>query len=363
MLLRQNLKTHAVQRLASFWLVMFVLACSNQIMAQNNGIISSASTQVFNAAAQSSPNSSVVLDFSLKTGESWDIKDDSSNVVAQCINGKTITGFEYLNVTIQTVGGSWFSEAGVYFSASDGGDDGNQGLKLRVGSGNESSGTMEFNSDGILDITDTGNNDVTSLADGQFIIQFFEEVDDVNDAIDARFTNGILKVWGVDLVPADCPFVASTPPPDLVINNTTTQGNNQVGDALGFQVLVGNNGGSAAQNIKLTANFSDNLTFLGLVCDDGTNTNDVNAIASLSVQNIDQGSTLNCNYKTEINATGNIDFNVAVSTDLEINVSDNNASFNLLFSDVAIPVNNSLALLLLALLMIYLVRKKRSIIA
>ena len=66
----------------------------------------------------STPNSSVTLDFSLATGESWDGIGSSNNILLNCFNGKSITAFEYTDVTIQTVGGSFFSEAIMYFSSS-----------------------------------------------------------------------------------------------------------------------------------------------------------------------------------------------------------------------------------------------------
>lgn len=158
----------------------------------------------------STPNSSVVLDFGLAVGESWDAQDDPDNVIASCVSGGSITGFEWTNVTIETVGASWLSEATLLFS-----DTGvTNGINLTIGNGDDMAGTMTYSSGGIIDLTDNALPDITPGMDGNFIMQIYESFDDTADAIDANFTAGTVTVYGIDLVGTsgpNCAFVAGPP--------------------------------------------------------------------------------------------------------------------------------------------------------
>ncbi|MBL4659862.1 MAG: hypothetical protein JKY19_05870 [Alcanivoracaceae bacterium] len=304
----------------------------------------------------STPNSFVALDFSFHTAESWDEKDQPKNIITNCINGDSITGFEYNDITIETVAGSYFSEAVIYFSDSNLGDD---GIQLTVGSGNETSGTAVFNSNGILDISDFGNDDVTSLADGQFFIQFYEKIDDSQDAIDARFTSGILKVWGKDLlVSSSCPFVAGAiVEPDLSVEYSLNQGSDgvSIGNHLSYEISINNTGGSEATNVIIENNFSSKLRLSEMSCDDGTVTED---IAMVDVQNIDQDSSLHCTIDAIVINYGEISNSVSVRSDNDSDTSNNSATIVINGAALVIPVNNYFALLLLVLGLMYFARKR-----
>jgi uncharacterized repeat protein (TIGR01451 family) len=308
----------------------------------------------------SAPNSSVVLDFSFAEGESWDIKDSSNNVISNCINGTAITGFEYTNVTISTVGGSFFSEAVLYFSDSNNGDD---GLQLTTGAGDESSGIKSFSSNGILDLTDNGLDDIVSLNDGVFLIQLFEKIDDVANAIDARYTSGTISVWGVDLVAAkdDCPFLMKEGQPntDLSVSySSNQQGPQSLNDIIEFNILVSNNTENPAINVSLTNTLSNKLSFNQLTCSDGTTTTNSNSLSSINVQNIAGNSSLSCSIQASIIAYGTIENTVSASADNDSNANNNSAFVIVNGAFRVVPVNNYFALLLLILGLVFLARKR-----
>lgn len=304
---------------------------------------------------RSTPNSFVALDFSIQAGESWDAEDKPANIIAHCINGDTITGFEYNNVTIQTFGGSYFSEAIIYFSDSNGED----GLRLAIGALHETSGTETFSSTGIVDITDIGLDDVESLANDKFIMQFYEIVDDAQNAIDARFTNGVLKVWGIDLeVSNDCPFakaiVAETA--DLSIKYVFADENiNFVGEEISFDITIDNMGGTEATNIVLTNNLSAKLRFVALNCSDGTVVSEGDS-RSFDLPNIATGGSLSCSLKSQVLEAGQIFNDISISSDIDSDLSNNFADMEISGAAIAVPVNNNLMLLLLAFSLLFLVR-------
>ncbi len=330
-----------------------------------------ASTSPQNQTTNSAPNSSVSLDFSKNTAESWDEKDQPANMIVQCINGDTITGVEYTNVTIETVGSSFFSEAVIYFSDSD---DNGQGLKLQIGSGNESSGVAVFNSNGIADITDSGNLDVVSLADNKFIIQFFENIDDEQGAVDARYTNGILKIWGVNLTAVEgCPFNSSTQGQqgsDLSVEyNLSTTGKSidapskigTLGDTLVFDIIVTNNSPIDAVGVVIENTLSANLDFVQFSCDDGTNVNSPASIASVNVNNITGMGTLNCTLSATISAAGTINSSVTVTAINDPGGINNTAAIALAGAHVIVPINNFFTLLLMFIGLLLLARKYNKI--
>ncbi len=325
------------------------------------------STSSQNQTTNNAPNSSVSLDFSKTTAESWDEKDQPANMIVQCINGDTITGVEYTNVTIETVGSSFFSEAVIYFSDSN---DNAQGLKLQIGSGNESSGVAVFNSNGIVDITDSGNLDIVSLADNKFIIQFFENIDDEQGAIDARFTNGILKVWGVDLTAVEgCPFNSSTQGQqgsDLAVEyRLSTTGKSisassktgTLGDTLVFDIIVTNNSPIGAVGVVIENTLSSNLDFVQFSCDDGTNVNSPASIASVNVNDIAGMGTLNCTLSATIAASGTIDNSVTVTATNDPGGVNNTAAIVLAGAHIVVPMNNVFTLLLMFSGLLLLARK------
>ncbi|VAW33998.1 hypothetical protein MNBD_GAMMA01-890 [hydrothermal vent metagenome] len=328
-----------------------------QITEILSAITNNNSSQTSGATGSIAPNSSVTLDFSITTAESWDGKNQPKNVIVNCINGEFITGFEYSNLTLTTVGGSYLSEAVIYFSDSTNGDD---GIRLTAGVANESSGTGIFNSDGILDLTDTGNVDIVSLQNNQFNIQFYEIIDDAVDAIDARFTNGTLTVWGVDLVATDsCQFVAGKTGTDLSVEYTIdSTGFYRIGDSLEFDLAINNNGGIAATNVVLANTLSTKLQFTEMSCDDGTNTTDVADIAMMGVQDIAANSSLQCVLNASIVSAGQIINSVTVTADNDSDTGNNFASLAIGGAVAIIPVNNLFALVLLVFGLLFFARKR-----
>ena len=310
-------------------------------------------------SVKSTPNSFVDLDFSIHNGESWDSKDKQNNIISHCMDGTAITGFEAINVTIQTFVGSYFSEAAIYFSDSNLGDD---GILYVIGSGNNTSGTATFNSNGILDITDASNEDVLSMDDDKFFIQFYEIIDDSQGTIDALFTNGILRVWGVDLVASsDCPFVEAVAiePAELSVEyslNQNTSSTNRIGSTLTFDITIINNGESAATNVSIENELSPVLRFIEMSCDDGTNIEDVTETTNL--QDIAANSSLHCSLDAVIISYGQISNSITVSSDSDSDISNNSTTLIISGAALAIPINNYLALLLLAMCLLYFARKK-----
>jgi hypothetical protein len=129
------------------------------------------------------PDTTVSVDV---TGqEHWDDQGDPSNTVLNEVlgEGAMMTGVGW-NVTIATIGGSWFSEAVVYF---DGADLDGSGLFLTPGAGEGAPGTMNFQSGGILDLSDNGVANIPILADGILYMELFESFDDVADAADSEY--------------------------------------------------------------------------------------------------------------------------------------------------------------------------------
>lgn len=337
---------------------------ANKIDNQISNVLSTIPSNVTNANAhnvnKSSPNSSVVLDFSIAVGESWDAKDSANNVITNCVNGSSITGFSYSDVTINTVAGSFFSEAVIYFSDSNG----NNGLRLTTGAGDDTSGTKSFSSNGVLDLTDNGLEDIVSLSDDSFLIQLYENIDDAENAIDARYTDGTVTVLGVDLVPSnDCPFLMGKGESnsDLSVTYTVDQvGDYSLYDALEFNVLINNNGVDTATNVSLNNSLSEKLAFNQMTCNDGTSTTDLNDILSLNVQDITNSSSLVCTIDTTIIAYGTIQSSITVNADNDSNISNNSATVMARGAFRIVPVNNTIALLMLALAFVFFVRKRIS---
>jgi len=351
-----------------FLITALLLVVSASVYAKNVGdsitkVVSVIPSEVDTSAAKnankSSPNSSVILDFSITDGESWDSKDSPNNIIANCINGSAITGFEYTNVTISTVGGSFFSEAVIYFSNSN---NGNDGLRLTAGAGDESSGTKSFSSNGILDLTDNGLDDIIPLNDGIFLIQLYENIDDIANAIDARYTNGTISVWGTDLVPSEnCPFIMKEGPSstDLSIQYSSNQQDYQnLNDNIEFNIIVNNNGDSMATNVRLANTLSEKLSFNQLICNDGTSTTNINSLASLSVQNIQGNSSLSCSVQASIIAYGFIENSVSVSSDNDSNSNNNDAIVVVNGAFRVVPVNNYIALIILIFGLVIIARKR-----
>ncbi|HEX6883086.1 MAG TPA: hypothetical protein VF530_06870 [Planctomycetota bacterium] len=139
-------------------------------------------------------SATLVLDISGE--DSWDLLNDPSNtvLVVPLGVGAMMTDIGW-DVNLATIGGSWLSEARFYF---DGSDQDLMGLFLTPGIGNNVSGAANFNSGGLIDLSDNAIPDIPILADGNLYIQLNETFDDVADAIDANWTAGSTLTIGYE---------------------------------------------------------------------------------------------------------------------------------------------------------------------
>lgn len=141
-----------------------------------------------------------VLQYTVSGDESWDEYGDADNQVllldvaaALGLPAGTpvsVTGAGW-DVTIETVGASWLSEAALYFDdavAPDG-----SGLFLNVGYGDDEAGTGAYTSGGLVDLTDNSISDIV-LPDGILRLEWFDDYDDNVDAVDAYWTGGTIDI-------------------------------------------------------------------------------------------------------------------------------------------------------------------------
>jgi hypothetical protein len=115
---------------------------------------------------------------------SIDLLDDADNdiFIKELGEGALLTGVGW-DVNITTHGGSWLSEAAMYF---DGSDQDGSGLFLTPGVGDDLPGTASYSSE-VVDLTDNGIPDIPILGDGRLYVQFFETFDDTADSADAIY--------------------------------------------------------------------------------------------------------------------------------------------------------------------------------
>ncbi|GAB4184292.1 MAG: hypothetical protein Tsb002_07150 [Wenzhouxiangellaceae bacterium] len=148
------------------------------------GIISNRAGTVAVESINPVPAGANALCFDTQDIDSWDGLDDADNIIVE-FNigaGNALTGVSW-DVSIETVGASWLSEATVQFSNSDGSADPNA-INLSVGAGDDMAGTADYSSGGILPFSSVPLADITVNADGILRLQFFESFDDVADTID-----------------------------------------------------------------------------------------------------------------------------------------------------------------------------------
>lgn len=144
-------------------------------------------------------NTIVTIEFTSDVA-TWDLVGDSSNVVWALDMGgpATMHGIGW-DMTVQTVGGSWLSEARMYFDDNIAPD--LSGLFLTPGIADGFSGTGSYSSAGILDLSDNGIPDIV-LPNGFLRLEFHESFDDVADAIDGYFLAGSTLTLDMTIVPA-----------------------------------------------------------------------------------------------------------------------------------------------------------------
>lgn len=101
-------------------------------------------------------------------------------------DGASLTGVGW-DVTITTIGGSYLSEAKIYF---DGSDQDGTGLFLTPGVNVNSAGTGTYTS-AVIDLTDNGISDIPILADGLLYMEFYEGYNDNAGSADATWSGTI----------------------------------------------------------------------------------------------------------------------------------------------------------------------------
>ncbi|PZP34596.1 MAG: hypothetical protein DI603_06500 [Roseateles depolymerans] len=125
---------------------------------------------------------------------SYDAIDSPSNVLftVDALAGALVDAVSW-NVTIQTFGGSWLSEArvAIYNSAGD-------GVLFSPGYGNSTGGTMTFTDSVSLVENNLGFN---VLDDGVLYVQLYEGYDDGASPADALWVSGGITLAGVAAVP------------------------------------------------------------------------------------------------------------------------------------------------------------------
>ena len=146
------------------------------------------------------------VSFDLTGVISFDGLDDADNVIVD-LNigaGNSLQGLSW-DVGLETLGGSWLSEATIQFSSSAGSADPNA-IDLSVGVGDDFAGDEEYSSGGVLLFSSVpGLPDITVGSDGILRLQFFEGFDDTANAADANWRNAAVAavVDGLGLVCSD----------------------------------------------------------------------------------------------------------------------------------------------------------------
>ncbi|GAB4383541.1 MAG: hypothetical protein Kow0022_03660 [Phycisphaerales bacterium] len=132
----------------------------------------------------------------------WDLVSDPDNVVFDLDLGggmqATMHGIGW-DVTIQSLGASWLSEARMYFDDNIAPD--LSGLFLAPGVADSFAGAGSYNSGGILDLGDNGIPDIV-LPNGHLRLEFYESFDDVANAIDGFYLAGSVLTLDMTIVPA-----------------------------------------------------------------------------------------------------------------------------------------------------------------
>ena len=162
------------------------LATANPFMATNLTDYS-----VDNAGVATS---SMVIDIS--GIDSWDSQGAPGNTWLH-VNvgaGAIITGIAW-NVNLTTNSPSWASEAVLGFEGQ---------INLTPGAGDSFSvSNMNYNSGGVIDISDAGLPNIAVSADGILDIEFFDSFDDFAGAADAHWLAGSsVTIVGQNIIPA-----------------------------------------------------------------------------------------------------------------------------------------------------------------
>jgi hypothetical protein len=156
-------------------------------------------------AVGASAQEGTVVNYDISGAESWDGYGAATNEVrvldAAALIGLpsgtpvTMNGIGW-DVTIETVGQSWLSEATMYFDDNINPD--GTGLFLTPGVGDGFPGLATYASGGIVDLSDNGLDNV-ALPDGLLRLEFYEGFDDIAGAVDANYL--ATSTLQLDIVP------------------------------------------------------------------------------------------------------------------------------------------------------------------
>ena len=157
------------------------------------------------ATVVSADPNSVLLAIDIGGAESWDEEGDPSNWVGLADigsatgwgNAAVVDGVGW-NLTIQTVGVSYLSEATIYLDDAVNPD--GQGVFIYP-SDDYASGTATYDTGVIYDLTDNGIPDVP-LPNGLLRVELLELFDDYPDAVDADYLSGSTLYVSVHPEPA-----------------------------------------------------------------------------------------------------------------------------------------------------------------
>ena len=157
------------------------------------------------AATTASAQEGIVIDYDISGAESWDSYGAATNEVhaidvADLVGlpsgaAVTMNGIGW-DVTIETIGASYLSEATMYFDdniAPDG-----IGLFLTPGIADDFPGLATYTSGGIIDLSDAGIGNI-ALPDGLLRLEFHEGYDDAAGQVDANYL--ATSVLHLDIVP------------------------------------------------------------------------------------------------------------------------------------------------------------------
>lgn len=130
---------------------------------------------------------------------SVDVQGDPDNFYGSLDMGSVFAGYSNFNViglgwdvTIETVGFSWLSEAVI-----SSGDSVAKFVNLTPGIGVNNSGTQNFNSGGVVDLVGLGL-DFALQPDNLLTVEFFESFDDNPNAIDATYLQGSVLTYQLE---------------------------------------------------------------------------------------------------------------------------------------------------------------------
>lgn len=128
----------------------------------------------------------------------WDLEGSLNNESLRIFVGQDarITSIGW-DVTLTTFNGSWASEASIRFQGSQG------DLDITPGSADGFSvSNMNYNSGGLIDITDAGLPNLIVDTDGYITLSFYETFDDVEGEIDATWHEGSVITLGGCCIPS-----------------------------------------------------------------------------------------------------------------------------------------------------------------